>query len=72
MHHLRTFGCVAHVKTVGPGVSKLSDRSTKMVFVGYETGTKGYHVYDPMTKRLHVSRDVIFEENIGWDWKQNS
>ena len=72
MHHLRTFGCVAHVNTVGPGVSKLSDRSTKMVFVGYETGTKGYRVYDPMTKRLHVSRDVIFEENIGWDWKQNS
>ena len=71
MHHLRTFGCVAHVKTVGPGVSKLSDRSTKMVFVGYETGTKGYRVYDPMTKRLHVSRDVIFEENIGWNWKQN-
>ena len=69
VHHLRTFGCVAHVKTVGPGVSKLSDRSTKMVFVGYETGTKGYRVYDPMTKRLHVSRDVIFEENIGWNWK---
>jgi len=53
------------VKTVGPGVSKLSDRSTKMVFVGYEIGTKGYRVYDPMTKRLHVSRDMTFEENKG-------
>ena len=65
VHHLRTFRCVAHVKTVGPGVSKLSDRSTKMVFVGYETGTKGYRVYDPMMIRLHVSRDMTFEENKG-------
>jgi hypothetical protein len=27
--HLRTFGCVAHVKMVGPGLKKLSDRSSK-------------------------------------------
>ena len=32
--HLRTFGCVAHVKTVEPHLSKLADRSTKMVFIG--------------------------------------
>ena len=32
--HLRTFGCVAHVKTAEPHLSKLADRSTKMVFIG--------------------------------------
>jgi hypothetical protein len=53
--HLRTFACMAHVKKTGPGVTKLSDRSTPMVFVGYETGTKGYRVYDPVTKKLQVS-----------------
>ena len=62
VHHLCTFGSVVYVKKVGPGISKLSDRSTKMVFIGYETGTKGYRVYDPVTKKLHISRDVIFEE----------
>ena len=56
--HLRTFGCVAHVKTAEPHLSKLADRSTKMVFIGYERGTKAYRVYDPHTKRLRVSRDV--------------
>ena len=60
VHHLRTFGCVVYVKKVGPGMSKLSDGSTKMVFIGYETGTKGYRVYDPVAKKLHTSRDVIF------------
>jgi hypothetical protein len=72
VHHLRTFRCIANVKVIGPGISKLSDRSIKMIFVGYETGTKGYRVYDPVTKKLHISRDVIFEESKGWDWKQET
>ena len=66
--HLRTFGCVAHVKTVGPGLKKMSDRSKKMVFIGYESGTKGYRVFDPSTKKLVISRDVIFDEQQPWDW----
>jgi hypothetical protein len=72
VHYLRTFGCVAHVKKAGPGISKLSDRSSQMVFVGYESGTKGYRFYDPVTKKLHISRDVIFEENRAWDWSADS
>lgn len=43
--HLRTFGCVAHVKAAGPGLQKLSDRSKKMVFIGYESGSKGYRFF---------------------------
>jgi hypothetical protein len=69
--HLRTFGCVAHVKLVGPGLSKLSDRSSKMVFIGYESGTKGYRLFDPATNKLVVSRDVIFEENQPWNWNNS-
>jgi hypothetical protein len=72
VHHLRTFGCVVYVKKVGPGISKLSDRSTKMVFIGYESGTKDYRVYDPVAKKLHISRDVIFEEGHAWDWKREA
>ena len=63
VQHLRTFGCVAHVKRVGLGISKLSDRLTTMIFVGYETETKGYRLYDPIARKLHISQDVIFEES---------
>jgi hypothetical protein len=38
------------------------------VFIGYESGTKGYRLFDPSTRRLVVNRDVIFEENKQWDW----
>jgi transposase InsO family protein len=71
VEHLRVFGCVGHVKNNGPGVKKLTDRSTKMVFLGYAEGTKGYRMYDPESKKLHISRDVIFEENKGWDWSNS-
>lgn len=61
--HLRTFGCVANVKNVGPRLNKLSNRSTKMVLIGYESGTKGYRFFDPSVGRLVISRDVFFEEH---------
>ena len=32
-----------------------------MVFVGYERGTKGYRYFNPTTRNVHLSRDVIFD-----------
>src|SRR6185295_3106631 len=63
--YLRTFGCIGHVKTVKPGLGKLEDRSTKMVFLGYEDGTKVYRLYDPARGKVVVSRDVVFDEAAG-------
>lgn len=70
VQHLRTFGCRAYAKRVRPGVTKLSDRSIPGVFLGYETGTKAYRVYDPINDKLIVSRDVIFDEKRGWNWEE--
>src|SRR4051812_46371629 len=39
---LRVFGCVGHVKVARPHLQKLDDRSTPMVLIGYETGSKAY------------------------------
>lgn len=62
MHYFRVFGCVAHVKKISPSVTKLSDRSTPMVFLGYEEGCKAYRVFDPEARKLHVTRDIMFQE----------
>lgn len=35
-----------------------------------ESGTNGYRLYDPVAKKLHISRDVIFEENRAWRWNE--
>lgn len=63
VRHLRTLECLVHVNIVHPHVMKLDDRSTTMVMIGYELGTKAYRCYNPRTSKLHISRDVIFEEN---------
>jgi len=67
---MRTFGCIGHVKNTKPDLSKLEDRSTKMVFLGYEEGSKAYRLYDPVTGRVIVSRDVVFDEAAAWKWDE--
>ena len=43
-----------------------------MIFIGYERGTKAYRTYDPITKSVHVTRDVVFDEQAQWDWAASS
>jgi hypothetical protein len=38
------------------------------VFIGYAEGAKAYLVFDPVSQRVRVSRDVVFDEGRGWDW----
>ena len=55
VHFLCTFSCVAHVKNVKPHLNKLDNHSTPMIFVGYESGSKAYRVYDPVSTCVHVT-----------------
>jgi hypothetical protein len=59
---LRMFGCVGHVKNTKPHLGKLEDRSTPMVLLGYEEGSKAYRLYDPKGGKVVISRDVVFNE----------
>ncbi|WVZ57966.1 LOW QUALITY PROTEIN: hypothetical protein U9M48_008290 [Paspalum notatum var. saurae] len=69
--HLRTFGCVGYVKVTKPGLSKLEDRSKPMVLLGYEAGSKAYRMYDPVERRVVISRDVVFNKSASWDWTES-
>lgn len=42
----------------------MSPRSTICVFLGYGEGQKDYRCYDPSSKKLYVSRHVVFLEHI--------
>ena len=68
VHHLHTFGCIVHVKLTTPNMKKFNDRSKPMIFIGYEPGSKAYRAYDPTTRRVHGTRDVVFDEMVQWDW----
>ena len=51
-------------------MNKLEDRSNLMIFIGYELGTKAYRCLDPLSFKVIISRDVIFEETQRWDFSQ--
>jgi hypothetical protein len=67
--HLKTFGCLVYVRNTTLHLKKLEDHGRKMVFIGYEHGSKAYRAYDPVTKRVHVTRDLVFDERAQWDWE---
>ncbi|GKA47796.1 zinc finger, CCHC-type containing protein [Tanacetum coccineum] len=70
LEKLRVFGCIAYAKVPSQHLMKLDDRSSIMVYLGNEQGSKAYRLFDPTTQKICVSRDVKFKENETWDWKE--
>ena len=60
---LRVFGCVCFVLLQDHERNKLQSSSRLCCFLGYGIGKKGYRCYDPISKRLRVSRHVVFWEH---------
>lgn len=61
--YLQVFGCLAyvHIQKERRG-EKLGEKAQPMIFVGYETGSKGYWFWDKSTRSIVLSRDVAFDE----------
>ncbi|KAJ9566785.1 LOW QUALITY PROTEIN: hypothetical protein OSB04_002751 [Centaurea solstitialis] len=70
LHHLRIFGCIAYAKVPSQHLTKLDDRSIRMVYLGSEPGSKAYRLFDPLKNRICVSRDVKFKEDETWNWDE--
>ena len=47
---------------------KLDDCGEKCIFIGYNEESKAYKLYNPLTNKVVVSRDVIFSEDESWGW----
>jgi hypothetical protein len=41
------------------------------VLLGVSDESKAYRLFDPISKKIIVSRDVVFEENKGWNWNMS-
>ena len=60
--HLRVFGKIAYSYILDERRKKLDDKFKKCIFVGYSERSKAYKLYNPITKKLVISRDVKFNE----------
>lgn len=72
VHFFRVFGSIGYVHIPNSQRKKLDDKSVKCVLLGISEESKAYKLYDPIAKKVHISRDVIFAENEHWNWKFNS
>lgn len=72
VEHFRVFGCIGHVHVTAQLRTKLDSRSHKYVFLGVNQESEAYRLYDPVTDKVVISRDVIFDEDATWDWPKGN
>src|SRR6266498_3007691 len=58
---LRVFGYTAYAHVDN---GKLEPRAIKCIFLGYKSGVKGYKLWNPQTKKVVISRNIIFNESV--------
>ena len=64
LSHIRVFGCTAYAHIPHDERSKFAPNAIKCLFVGYCETQKGFRLWDPVGRRLRISRDVKFHEVI--------
>ena len=62
LSHLRVFGCDAYVHVPKEKQTNLDSKYEKCIFIGYKDGLKGYKLWNPATRKVVYSRDVVFRE----------
>lgn len=70
VEHFKIFGCIGHVHIPDIKRKKLDNRSRKCVFLGVSQESKAFRMFDPKTKKIIISRDVVFDEEESWSWNQ--
>jgi len=61
LSRLQIFGSVCYAKRVGPK-KKLDSRTNEAIFLGY--GLNSYRLWDPIKKKIFMSRDVVFSQEV--------
>ncbi|GKV39214.1 hypothetical protein SLEP1_g47020 [Rubroshorea leprosula] len=68
--HFKIFGCITYAHIPDEKRKKLDDKGEKSIFLSVSNNSKAYKLYNPNTKKIIVSRDVIFDEGKFWEWDE--
>ena len=66
LFHVRIFNSLAYVHIPDEKLQKLDPKSEKCILVGYSLEQKGYKCFNPSTRKVRVSWDVVFDESTSW------
>ena len=67
----KVFGSLAHAHVPDARRTKLESKSRSCVYFGESEESKGYRLYDPVSKDIVISRDVVVEEDKMWNWGES-
>ena len=62
--HLRRFVCTAYSHVAKDRRLKLDSKAKKCIFLGYGADTKGFRLYDLSRRKVILSRDAVFNEEV--------
>ncbi|GAA0140406.1 hypothetical protein LIER_01762 [Lithospermum erythrorhizon] len=62
--HLKVFGCLCFASYNTPHKTEFQERAHLVVFLGYPPNLKAYRLYDLKARKVIVSRNVVFHEEI--------
>lgn len=63
LDNFKVFGCKAMVWQPNQKRTKLDEKSYECIFLRYADNSKAYRLYDMNTRKIVISRDVIFMED---------
>ncbi|CAL2238396.1 unnamed protein product [Prunus armeniaca] len=69
--YFKVFGCIAYARIPDEKMKKLDDKGEKCVFLGTSEVSKGYKLFNPLSKKIIISRDVVFDEEKTWNWSDD-
>ena len=66
LSHLKVFGSITNVRIPNEDREKPGAKSEECILVGYSSTKKAYKCFNPSTRAVRISRDVIFDESASW------
>ncbi|CAL2270440.1 unnamed protein product [Prunus armeniaca] len=68
--HFKVFGCIAYAHIPDVKRKKLDENGEKCIFLRVNEHSKAYKLFNPITKKVVTSRDVVFDEAKMRDWNR--
>ena len=66
LSHLKVFESIAHVCIPNENQEKPDATSKECILIGYLSAKKAYKCFNPSTREVRISRDVVFDESASW------
>lgn len=72
IRQLGVFGCITYEHVSDQLRKKVDDKGEMCIFIGFNTNSKAYKLYNLKTKKVIITWDVTFDEKGMWDWSTKS